>query len=179
MILVTVGTQMPFDRLVRTIDEWAGTNRDVEAFAQIGQSSYQPKRLQWVHDLDPPAFEQHIESATAVVAHAGMGTILKALELGKPIIVMPRRADLGEHRNDHQLATARRLQALGRIAVAFDEADLRRQLDSLNRLRASERITRHASPSLINALAAFVHGDGNAAGGAGEPGNTQSEGGRA
>lgn len=158
MILVTVGTQMPFDRLVRTIDEWAGSNRQVEAFAQIGQSSYRPKRLPWVHDLKPTDFQNRIESASVVVAHAGMGTILKAWELGKPILVMPRRADLGEHRNDHQVATARRFHAQGRIAVAFDEAELRRQLDALAQLRPTERITTQASTSLLNALANFVCG---------------------
>jgi UDP-N-acetylglucosamine transferase subunit ALG13 len=164
MILVTVGTQMPFDRLVRTIDEWVGRNRHVEAFAQIGRSTYQPSRIQWVREMDPPDFERRIRAASAVVAHAGMGTIIRAWELGKPILVMPRRAELGEHRNDHQVATARRLQAQGRIAVAFDEADLVRQLDSLGHLRPSDRITGHASPELIRALAAFVQGIGVDAG---------------
>ncbi len=60
-----------------------------------------------------------MQAATAIVAHAGMGTILTALEMGKPLLVMPRRAALGEHRNDHQLATASRFAELGRVKVAF------------------------------------------------------------
>lgn len=158
MILVTVGSQLPFDRMVRTVDEWAEGQRDVEVFAQIGRSTYRPRRLEWEAALDPSEFQRRIERATAVVAHAGMGTILKAWELGKPIVVMPRRAELGEVVNDHQLATARRLQEQGRIAVALDEADLWRQLDALGHLRPAERISGHASPSLLNALTAFVHG---------------------
>jgi len=62
-----------------------------------------------------------------------MGTIITALELDKPILVMPRRGDLGETRNDHQLATARRLHALGLIEVALDEAELRSRLDEFVR----------------------------------------------
>ena len=49
-----------------------------------------------------------MDAAAAIVAHAGMGTILTALETGKRLLVMPRRAALGEHRNDHQLATVSR-----------------------------------------------------------------------
>ena len=41
-----------------------------------------------------------------VIAHDEMGSIITALEMGKPIVVMPRRAELGEHRNDHQVAAA-------------------------------------------------------------------------
>ena len=53
-----------------------------------------------------------------------MGSIITALELGKRIIVMPRRADLGEHRSDHQVATAKRFAEQGRIEVAFNEREL-------------------------------------------------------
>jgi UDP-N-acetylglucosamine transferase subunit ALG13 len=165
MILVTVGTQMPFDRLVRTVDEWAGSHPGAEVFAQVGQSKYRPRHVRWVAELDPPEFFEKIETASAVIAHAGMGTILKAWELGKPIVVMPRRAALGEHRNDHQMATARRLQTQGRITVAFDEAELWTRLDTLGQIRPAERIAPQASPALLAALTAFVQG-----GAAGLPG---------
>ncbi len=37
MIFVTVGEQLPFDRLVRAVDEWAAASGK-EVFAQIGNS---------------------------------------------------------------------------------------------------------------------------------------------
>ena len=40
MIFVTVGSQLPFDRLVRAVDDWAAGNGGAAAFAQIGASSY-------------------------------------------------------------------------------------------------------------------------------------------
>ena len=90
-----------------------------------------------------------------------MGTILTALELGTPIVVMPRRAALGEHRNDHQLATARRFAEQGSIGVAFDEAELHAALDALggNGSAGRPRIGRHAEGPLIDALRAFIAGD--------------------
>ena len=35
-IFATVGTQLPFDRLIRGLDSWAECNPEVEVFAQIG-----------------------------------------------------------------------------------------------------------------------------------------------
>ncbi|MCG8094946.1 MAG: glycosyl transferase family 28, partial [Candidatus Thiodiazotropha endolucinida] len=58
------------------------------------------------------------------VAHAGMGSILSSLSLGKPIIIMPRKASLGEHRNEHQMATAKRFQNRPGVYVAWDEKQL-------------------------------------------------------
>ncbi len=36
MILVTVGTDGPFDRLIRIVDDWACRNNRSDIFAQIG-----------------------------------------------------------------------------------------------------------------------------------------------
>jgi UDP-N-acetylglucosamine transferase subunit ALG13 len=156
MIFVTVGTQLPFDRLIRAVDTWAGLRKRDNVFAQIGPSKYCPKHLRWVEFLDADACRANIEKASAIIAHAGMGTIISALELGKPIVVMPRLAALGEQRNDHQVATARQFLRMGRIAVAFDESQLLEKLDDLDHLQAAERIPDRAKPQLLDALAKFV-----------------------
>ena len=66
-----------------------------------------------------------------MVAHCGMGSILSALSHGKPIVVMPRSAAKGEHRNEHQFATAQRFSDQPGVTVAWDEADLRNCLDRI------------------------------------------------
>jgi UDP-N-acetylglucosamine transferase subunit ALG13 len=115
MIFVTVGVQLPFDRLVRAVDAWAGERMRSDVFAQIGPSQYRPQHIEFRAFVEPPEFRRLVECADAVVAHAGMGSIITALELAKPLIVMPRRAELGEHRNDHQLSTARHMLAHPRL----------------------------------------------------------------
>jgi UDP-N-acetylglucosamine transferase subunit ALG13 len=97
-------------------------------------------------------------AADAIVAHAGIGTILTALELGKPVLVMPRRAKFGEHRNDHQLATARRFAELGRVSVAFDETELSARLDELYGVVPQPRISPSAPDSFVAGLRAFILG---------------------
>ena len=157
MIFVTVGAQMPFDRLVKGVDDWATTRAQSDVYAQIGTTDYRPRAIEWSAFLDPPAFRERIASATAIIAHAGMGSILTALQCGKPILVMPRRGDLRETRNDHQVATAERFKALGRVAVAMNEDELPEQLDRLSSLVATDPITPDASPELIGALTRFIH----------------------
>ena len=121
MIFVTVGGVAPFDRLVDAIDVWAEKRRRDDVFAQIGDTALEPAYLRWSQFLTASEFEQRLRGAEVVVAHAGMGTILSALEVGVPIIVLPRDVELGEDRNAHQQATAGRMSERGLIQAAADQ----------------------------------------------------------
>lgn len=156
MIFVTVGAQMAFDRMVRAVDEWAQAAGRSDVFAQIGPTDYTPKHIEYVDFLEPPQFAERARAARVIVAHAGMGSIITALTLGKPILVMPRRGDLRETRNDHQLATAKRLGELGKVAVAMDEGELVERLGRLDELTAAGAIGPFAQDSLIWAVRGAV-----------------------
>lgn len=157
MIFVTVGTDLPFNRLVKIVDRWAKERGRADIFAQIGETDWTPEHIAFSKFLQPPDFTRRFSESSVIVSHAGMGTILSALQYGKPILVMPRRATLGEQRNEHQLATARRLSELGKINVAFEEDHLREQLDILSDLKPRERIGAYASDGLIQSLRNFIH----------------------
>lgn len=156
MIFVTVGAQLPFDRLIRTVDEWAAS-APKEVFAQIGKSNYQPQNIAYKPFLLPQDYKEYFEKAELIVAHAGMGTIISALELNKPLLAMPRLKKYGEHRNDHQVATAKRFLAMDYISVAFDDLELIVKLGEYDWRKIKERNKRHeVSSSLIEAIRAFV-----------------------
>lgn len=156
MIFVTVGTDQPFDRMVRVIDRWAGERGRGDVFAQIGLGGWRPESIDYAEFLEPPEFRERFLSADVIIGHAGMGTILSALKFGKPILVMPKKASLGEHRNEHQMATARRMLEMGKVDVAFDEDELLEKLDGLDRLSTRERISPVASGGLIDGLRKFI-----------------------
>jgi UDP-N-acetylglucosamine transferase subunit ALG13 len=158
MILVTVGAQMPFDRLVGAVDAWAAVHPEADVFAQIGPGGREPAHLRWTRFIEPAEFRRLVADSEAVVSHAGMGTILTALEHGRPIVVMPRRGDLHETRNDHQIATARQFEALERVHVAHDDAELALRLDHVTELRPAGVIAPSASPELLDALRRVVRG---------------------
>ncbi|HMM55704.1 MAG TPA: glycosyltransferase [Candidatus Desulfobacillus sp.] len=123
MIFVTVGSMMPFDRLVAAADAWAAASGR-EAFAQIGEGRYLPRHMEYTRRLAPGAFAARLRVAELIVAHAGMGSVISALEAGKPIVVMPRRSADREVTTDHQLHTTKWLTGKPGVHVAANEDDL-------------------------------------------------------
>ena len=111
-VLVTVGQQLPFDRLIKIADQCAANYRDWHWLAQIGAGDYRPQHMHAVTGLDQAGFEQALAESDIVMCHAGIGTIMQALALRRPVLVMARDAAMGEHRNQHQQATLNRLRHL-------------------------------------------------------------------
>jgi UDP-N-acetylglucosamine transferase subunit ALG13 len=125
MILVTVGTQIPFDRLISIVDDWvsqSGTRQQV--VAQVGTSDCKFENMTVFQSVEPEQFETYINDCDFIISHAGMGSILTALRVKKPIIIFPRKAALGEHRNDHQLATASSFSNIDGVYVVNDKDEL-------------------------------------------------------
>lgn len=146
MIFVSTGTQFPFDRLIEMVDGVAGA-LDEEVVAQAMPGKYAPRHFETRPLIPAREFEEYVKKSRLIVAHAGMGIIITAMRLGKPILVLPRLARLGEHRNDHQTSTANHLQQLGYITVVKDAADLRRYLAAPATI-ASHALTDAVSPEL-------------------------------
>jgi len=147
MIFLTVGTQFPFDRLVKAVDELVGRNGfDEQIFAQIGDSSYQPRNFKAIQLLEKKVFDKHISEASCIVSHAGMGTITMALDNNKPLLVMPRSKKYGEVVNDHQATIARKFEELGHILVAYDVEDLP---NSIRKLKEFVPMERKANPKAV------------------------------
>lgn len=121
MIFATVGTQLPFPRLMDALNALAPELGE-PVIAQTGQTAGNPvwPALDTRAHLTPAEFERLFTEARLVVAHAGIGTILSARRYGKPLVILPRRHAMGEHRNDHQLATARQVSGLPGIHVAWE-----------------------------------------------------------
>lgn len=156
MIFVTVGTQLPFDRLIRAVDCWAEQNRQTDVFAQIGRGRFEPAVIEWVRFLSPEEVNRQICLADTVVAHAGVGTIMAALQFRKPIIVFPRYADLSEHRNNHQVATAHRFGERGLVRIAEDEATLNETLSTCGDMELGSGVEAAANERLASFLSEFL-----------------------
>ena len=154
MIFCTAGTQVPFDRFLKIIDELAA-DLDEEVVAQATKGHYKPKNIRYVKFLPPNEFNELFSKARLVIAHAGMGTIISAMLQQKPLIIFPRVAALGEHRNEHQLATAQKMKELGYVYVAND-ADELRELVLRTELKPLHRIGDYASQSFVGGLCDLI-----------------------
>ncbi len=155
MIFLTVGTQFPFDRLIKTVDEAVGRDgAGEEVFAQIGASSYEPRHLRAVASLDKKEFDRHLREASGVIGHAGMGTICLALEWNKPLLVLPRRRKYGEVVNDHQVGIAQKFEELGHLLAAYEAEDLPEKMRALSAFVPRCRETQSAA--VAGRIAAFL-----------------------
>ncbi|MDU8942110.1 glycosyltransferase [Ovoidimarina sediminis] len=119
MIFVTTGTQLPFPRLIAEMDRLAFELEET-VVAQVGPDDAERPNLDLRGRMSPEEFEATFKAARLVVAHAGVGSVLSARRYGKPLILVPRRFSLGEHRNDHQFATAQALDGREGIYVAWE-----------------------------------------------------------
>lgn len=151
LIFVTVGSVFPFDRLVAAADDWAQSH-GMRPPAQIGRSKYQARSLETVESLPNNAYRAAVAACQVVVAHAGMGSILTAAEFGKPIVVMPRRADMNEHNTDHQLDTAEWMRNRQGVLVATNEHELGRQIDAALSVGQGAQVRQGAEPVFIERL---------------------------
>ena len=124
MILVTVGTQLPFDRLIKRVESWAISTCHSDIVFQVGLNGYRPLIGRATEFIPPKELHCLIDRAELVVAHAGIGSIISCLSLGKPIVIMPREFRFGEHRNDHQIATATKLRHIPGLYVADSDTSL-------------------------------------------------------
>lgn len=157
MIIVTVGMQLGFDRLIAAMDALAPT-LGMPVIAQTGKGSYAPRNMEAREKIAPAEFEALVSEARLIVAHAGIGTVLTAARCAKPILLMPRSADLNEHRNDHQMATVRQLAGRPGIVVAMDESELPARIGEGLALTDWTAVQSGTARQLHGALAAFIEG---------------------
>src|SRR4051812_14648184 len=161
MIFVTVGSQLPFDRLIQAVDNIAPSLQGKEIVAQVFGMKYQPKNIKTLDYISPGDFKDYVQSSELIISHAGTGTILSVSQLQKPLIVFPRLGKLRETRNDHQSATCRMLEKTSGLQVAYDEKQLKEKINAFLRseLPVMEKVPAFASAQLLNSIRSFIETD--------------------
>lgn len=139
MIFVTLGTQdIPFKRL---LDYLENSKIDDEIIVQAGFTNYESKKLKIYKYLDKDKFEECLDKADYIIAHAGVGTIINALNKKKKILVVPRLVKYHEHHNDHQLQIANAYHQKGYILVMLDGEDIDEKFKELKEFEPKEFIS--------------------------------------
>lgn len=126
MIFVSVGTEkFQFNRLLKSIDNGIerGDIRDT-VFAQTGSCEYCPINYQYDKYICYEDMVKNMKLADIIVIHAGVGSIVLSLELGRIPILFPRRRKHKEHLDDHQLELSKQMQTVNRVVLAYDETEL-------------------------------------------------------
>jgi UDP-N-acetylglucosamine transferase subunit ALG13 len=155
-LFVTVGSMLPFDRLIDAMDAWSAAHPQAEVFAQIGNGTHLPRSMRYERLLTPQAFRERVSASDLIVAHAGMGTVMSALEAGRPLVVLPRRPEAREVTSLHQVATARWLAAHPGIHVADDATRLGAAIDDALAGSGTPALAGGTRDGLVAALRDFI-----------------------
>jgi UDP-N-acetylglucosamine transferase subunit ALG13 len=155
-VMVTVGTDHhPFDRLVGWVDRWAAANPEHACAVQRGTSS-PPTACHSEAYVGYDELRAAMAGAWVVVSHGGPATIMDARAVGRLPVVVPRRSDLGEHVDDHQVRFARWIAKRHQILLVEDEAALHLALDSAMAEPDRFRLDDH-DPAIDAAVRRFGH----------------------
>jgi len=136
MIFVTVGTHYQgFERLIKKMDEIA-QKIDEEVVMQIGSTKYKPKNAKYFTFVNnDEKIMKYFNQARVIICHAGAGTLLNVLTLGKPTIVVPRLKRFGEHIDNQQLELAEILSKQGKVIAVYNVEKLNEALEKVNKLK--------------------------------------------
>jgi UDP-N-acetylglucosamine transferase subunit ALG13 len=118
--IITVGTLLPFDRLVNAVASLNPAIRPSRLIAQVGKGGTRPEGMDVRESIDFGEMQQLLERANVVFCHGGTGSLITALRAGCRVVAMPRSADLGENNDDHQREIVAALAERGLIEVAED-----------------------------------------------------------
>jgi UDP-N-acetylglucosamine transferase subunit ALG13 len=122
-VIVTLGTYRGygFPRLIRRLLELLPS--ETEVLWQTGDTDTAGLGISGHYAIPERDLTEAMREADVVVSHAGVGTALAALEVGKCPLLVPRRFSLGEHVDDHQTQIASELGSRG-LAISSEADEL-------------------------------------------------------
>ncbi len=144
-IFISVGTDHhPFDRLVEWAERWSVAHPEDTVVVQHG-TTRPPVGVEHAELFRRDDMRAQVERADAVVISCGPGGVMDVRATGRLPIVVARRADLGEHVDDHQRAFARHLAATAVARSVETEDELTAALEDVRAHPERWRVTPDAA----------------------------------
>ena len=139
LIFVSVGTQIPFDRLLKSVERQIeiGNIRE-EVIVQAGVTSFKSDKMKIINFIPLDEFNKIINKAKLIICHGGVGTITDGLKNGKTIIACPRLKKYNEAKNDHQIQIIENFGKMGFIIPLLDPDDLGVALEKAKKFKSKE-----------------------------------------
>jgi UDP-N-acetylglucosamine transferase subunit ALG13 len=146
MIFVTVGThEQQFNRLVKAMDDLVANGTITEpVFEQTGYSTYIPEHCEHSQFVPAQRMQELMSEASVVITHGGPSSFVEAMSAGRALVVVPRRAEFGEHVNDHQADFVRIVaERIGGIVPVFDVGELPQAIAKAREMTSGEAFKSH------------------------------------
>jgi UDP-N-acetylglucosamine transferase subunit ALG13 len=140
-----------FERLVKEMDEIAAKIKE-DVIMQIAGTKYSPKNAKHFSFATEQEIKELCRQARVVVTHGGVGTILDVLQVGTPVVVVPRLRKHGEVIDDHQLFFVQELEKQRKVIAVYDVERLEEVLLKLD----TSKIEIVRDRRLVNALKGYI-----------------------
>jgi len=151
MILVSLGThERPFYRLLKEIERLISKGKITDVIIQTGYTSYKVRGAKCFDFIEFEKMQKLIKSCDFLITHGGVGSITDALSYGKPTIVVPRKQELNEHSDDHQLQITREMEKIGKIIPVYNIGDLEKSIEKTRKLKVKKRIPK--KPKILEVI---------------------------
>jgi UDP-N-acetylglucosamine--N-acetylmuramyl-(pentapeptide) pyrophosphoryl-undecaprenol N-acetylglucosamine transferase len=118
-IVVSLGTMKRYQFRALVDHVLAILPAETEVLWQVGTTDVSDLAIDARPSVPAAELSAAMKAADVIVAHAGTGIALSAMEVGKCPVLVPRRAVRREHVDDHQQQTAQRL-GQARLAVVSE-----------------------------------------------------------
>ncbi len=120
-MFVSLGTHpQPFVRLLNEVARLVdGGKLKGKVVVQAGYTPFSHPKIETVDFLSLKEFESALHQCNLFITHAGEGNIGQALQMKKPMVVISRKKEFGEHTNNHQEELARAMNT--ELGIPFVE----------------------------------------------------------
>jgi UDP-N-acetylglucosamine transferase subunit ALG13 len=136
-IFSTIGSTYPLDRLTKELDT-LGTNKKYKIFAQIGESLYMPKHIDYAKFLSYKEMQDKIKWADLIISHAGAGSIIDLLISRKKFILFPRLKKYNEAIDDHQTEICKVFEEKYEISYTENEKNLAKLISTIKTIKLTK-----------------------------------------
>ena len=156
LIFVTVGTQIPFDRLLKSVEKQIELgNIKEKVIVQAGVTNFKSDKMEIVGFIPMNEFKKIIEDAKIIICHGGVGTITDGLKNNKVIIACPRLERFDEAKNDHQKQIVENFGNSGFIIPLLDLKDLDKALEKAKTFKP--KMYKSNTNNMINLLENYIN----------------------
>jgi UDP-N-acetylglucosamine transferase subunit ALG13 len=117
MIFVTLGTQdKSFKRLLDEVEKQIKCkNIKDKVIVQAGYTNYKSDYMEIHKFISMDEFDKYMKECSLLITHAGVGSIMTALNYNKKVIAAARLKEYDEHTNNHQQQIAKEFSDMGYI----------------------------------------------------------------
>lgn len=102
---------------------------------QIGSLQFTGKNSECFMYLPDEKMSEMFNSASIIICHAGIGTIVNGLKRNIPLVLVPRNVIDPSVEHDQQMIVARKIESMGRGVIVNNLAELETKIGEARKLK--------------------------------------------